>query len=101
MESGTINFTSLAQGPTIAATSPIVAGKFSIPRGQGPAPGNNKVEITYLKSFGKKEAGMPFPKGTMVDDVKQVIPPEFNYQSKLVAEIKSGTNTLDFALPTK
>jgi hypothetical protein len=81
-----------------SASAPITAGKYSIPEESGPAVGPNRVEILANQSFGKKEAGMPFPKGTMVDDVRQVIPPIYNHSSKLTADIKDGENTVNFDL---
>ena len=52
---------------------------------------------TWKKPTGKK-VPTPGDPGTTMDETAQVIPPQYNTQSKLTADIKSGSNTADFAL---
>lgn len=73
------------QGPSDAC--PIVAGKFE---GEV-APGSKRVEITASKQVPPKEpGGMP--------DSISLIPPKYNSQSTLTAEIKDGQEPLTFDL---
>jgi hypothetical protein len=72
-----------------------VGGKYTIPSRPGLAPGSYKVAIGWNKPTGKK-VGTPGDPGTTVDETAQVIPPKYNTQTTLTAEIKSGSNTVDF-----
>lgn len=98
VESGTISFMTSGTAESASASAPITAGKYTIPEESGPAVGANRVEILGNQSMGKKEAGPPFPPGTMIDDTKQVLPPIYNHASKLTADIKDGENTVNFDL---
>jgi len=85
------------QGPSSGAV--IKDGTYSISSDKGPVLGTYRVEIKSTQATGKKiEAGSPMPPGTMVDVMEQLIPPEYNKDSTLTVEIKSGENSKDFAL---
>jgi hypothetical protein len=78
-------------------------GKFAIPRQQGPVPGDYTVTINSNQegAEGRAPAGAPGPVST-AEHSKELIPPEYNTQSKLTAQVKAGApNTLEFALKTK
>ncbi len=96
--SGTIVFVPTGASPGASASGEIVAGHFTIPRKQSPSVGTHRVEVLAMRNNGKKEAGSPYPPGTMVDDIEQYIPARYNHKSELQAEIKSGDNTIDFKL---
>ena len=95
---GTIVFIPTHTGPGASASGEIVAGKFSIPRKTGPSLGSHRVEVLAMRDNGKKEAGSPYPPGTMVDDIEQYIPARYNHQSELKADVKSGTPAINFEL---
>lgn len=103
VEDGMITFTPLSPtaGPSTGAK--ISKGSFSISQESGPVVGSNRVEITaYQKTGNKIEAGTPNPPGTMVDELKQIIPKEYNAQSKTSIQINTGDNpNTDFDLVKK
>lgn len=94
VDGGTITFMSEG-GQGTNAGGPIQGGKYAI-ESKLP-PGKFKVEINWFKSTGKTLANKSDP-GTKMDETKQVIPMEYNKQSKLTAEVKSGSNTFNFEL---
>lgn len=95
---GTIVFIPTGAGLSASASAEIVAGKFAIPGKQGPSVGTHRVEVLAMRNNGKKEAGSPYPPGTMVDDIEQYIPASYNHQSELKADVKSGGQTINFDL---
>lgn len=94
VDGGTITFTN-PDGHGGNAGGQIQGGKYSIETKL--APGTYKVEVNWLKSTGKQIPNKSDP-GTKMDETKQVIPMEYNTQSKLTAEVKSGSNTFNFEL---
>jgi len=72
-------------------------GAYEIPAGKGPPPGSYRVEITWEKKTGKQVVSKGDPPN-MEDEKIQVIPPQYNRESKLTKEIKLGENILDFPL---
>ena len=76
------------------AGAAIVDGKYAIPAANGPTPGQYTVRINWQKKTGKKfksDAGE-------FDDAKEGLPPKYNDQSELKADIKPGKNEVNFAL---
>lgn len=98
VERGHVVFLPQGNQPGASASAEIVGGKYELPRETGPSVGSHRVEILATRSAGKREAGTPFPPGTLVEVTEQFIPPRFNHQSVLTAEIASGDNVVDFAL---
>jgi hypothetical protein len=88
VDGGTIAFIPTTGSGNVAGQ--ITNGKYSL-ESPSLAPGTYKVEINWMKPTGKQIPNKSDP-GTNVDEVKQVIPMEYNTQSKLSAEIKSGSN---------
>jgi hypothetical protein len=77
------------QGPTTSAA--IVAGEYKIPKAEGAVVGQNRVEVEADWNLGfaiddeaayAKRCGQPLPPNS--------IPPQYNRESKLVAEVKAG-----------
>tara|TARA_R110002095_G_scaffold111981_1_gene97845 strand:+ start:45631 stop:46227 length:597 start_codon:yes stop_codon:yes gene_type:complete len=103
VEVGTITFAPVSPNVGPSTGAKISAGAYSIPQDSGPVIGTNRVEITaYQKTGNKIEAGTPNPPGTMVDEVKSIIPKEYNQKSSLTAQIESGDNkNTDFDLGDK
>jgi hypothetical protein len=79
------------------ASARIVGGKYSIVANKKLTPGAYAVQITWMKSTGKKVKNENDP-GTEIEETKQVIPAEYNVNSKLTTEVKSGSNTANFEL---
>ena len=98
LASGRILFLS-AEGPTVSAV--IVNGQYELPRHEGPIEGSNRVEIEAAMNLGfaiddeaafAQRGGRPLP--------PNLVPSEFNRNSKLSIEIKSGEdNALDVVIP--
>jgi hypothetical protein len=96
VDGGVILFTPEGDTPAPKPGGDIVAGKYSLAVEHGFQPGNYRVEIRWKKKTGRQVMSSDPP--NMMDETKQVIPPEFNTKSTLARELKSGTNTLDFEL---
>ncbi|WP_143393293.1 hypothetical protein [Fimbriiglobus ruber] len=96
VDGGTIAFTP-AGGQKSNLAGRIANGKYVIENAGTLAPGTYKVEINWPKKTGNMIPNKNDP-GTQVDEVKQAIPMEYNTQSKLTAELKSGVNTNNFEL---
>jgi len=100
LDQGTISFipTGTTQGPTTGAI--IENGAYVVPADKGAVLGSHLVQITSVQPTGRKiEAGPPEPTGTMVDEVKQVVPAQYNTNSTLTIDIQSGVNeNVDFEI---
>lgn len=73
-------------------------GTFKIPASEGPSVGAQKVEITSTKKTGKTIS----MEGVDTEEVIQFIPDQYNTNTNLTADIKSGTMTLPpFELKSK
>jgi hypothetical protein len=92
VDGGTISFINTSGG---SAGGQILDGKYSIESKL--ASGTYKVQIEWLKKTGKTIPNKS-DAGTTSDETKQVIPVEYNRQSNLTAEVKSGSNTFNFEL---
>jgi hypothetical protein len=99
VDGGQISFiSSTGKRPTVSAD--IVAGKYSLPAGKGPVTGSYNVQIIWRKKTGR-QVDTPGDEGVKMDETVQVIPPQFNTKTTQTAEIKSGTNTLNFDLKSR
>lgn len=75
----------------------IVNGKYSVEDGRGPKPGKYKVQIRWMKKTGRKYQGAD----GVEDEKVQALPPRFNTETTLTAEVKGGKNTINFPLMSK
>ena len=83
-------------GPQDRATGEIHDGHYKLDGDRGPAPGHYRVEIYWNKKTGRQLAS---PSGkAFKDETRQAIPPRYNEQTELTADVKSGRNTLDWDL---
>jgi hypothetical protein len=105
LESGTIQFQPASQTEGIASGGTISAGRFDIPRAQGPVPGKYHVAIFAAASTQSGSAdgeAVPIAKRDMkkqIKDLRGTVPPRYNVQTELVAEVKAGEpNTYKFDL---
>jgi hypothetical protein len=89
------------QGPTTGGL--IKAGKYELTGNAAVSPGDKIVRIVGLRQTGKMvEAGPPAPKGTLIPQMEQCVPSQYNDKSQLRAEVTPGmANTHDFKLVSK
>ncbi len=103
LESGAISFVPLAgtQGPSAGAE--IKQGRYAIDAEGGPVPGKYRVDIIATRKTGRRiKDGFPHPPDDLVDEIEQYLPPKYNTQSELTAELKPGANQgVDFELRLK
>ncbi len=100
---GSITFLPMSDTKGPVAGSPIVDGRYSIAAEKGPCVGHYRVEIRGSRKTGR-QVPAPGPNrasSLMVDEVIEIVPAKYNTQSTLVAELKTGANTLDFAVGAK
>ncbi|HEY4262539.1 MAG TPA: hypothetical protein VGM98_20420 [Schlesneria sp.] len=96
---GTIAFLPTADTKGASTGGAIKDGKYSISAANGPTYGKYKVQIRWPKKTGKQiEMGSPAPKGTMIDEVAEAIPPKYNTETTLDKEVKSSKEVFDFKL---
>jgi hypothetical protein len=98
---GAINFfpTEGTTGPEAGA--PVTDGKYFIARSQGPVVGKHRVVLTKFGETGKMMQDPTQPPGKLMKERGNVMPAEAGSNSTLVREVKSGKNTLDFAITSK
>lgn len=98
VEDGTI--TLFAYGETGRTRSNVSGkikdGKYYVDSDQGLSPGSYKVEIHWLKKTGKQIPGNDPP--NMVDETREAVPKQYNTETTLTVEVKSGSNQKDFPL---
>jgi hypothetical protein len=93
IDDGAVTF--MDQSGKIKFPCAIKDGKYKFEKDRGPAPGKYRVEIVWMKKSGKK---VPTGDGDPRDERVQALPDKFNTQSTLSAEVKSGSQKLDFNL---
>jgi hypothetical protein len=103
LEAGTIQFQPASRAEGVASGGPITAGRFDIPRVEGPVPGKYKVAIFATSadrpSGGSAEAVVPLPRSRDRSARAAGIPPRYNMNSELTADVKpGGPNTFTFDL---
>jgi len=113
LANGTIQFQPASQAEGMAAGGMVVNGRFEIPRGEGPVPGKYKVQIDSLNET--ISVPVPEPEAPASSDAavlpgelkippkkmmkKRLIPPRYNSQTELTAEVKAGgPNRYEFNL---
>jgi hypothetical protein len=114
LANGTIQFQPASAAEGMAAGGMVVDGRFDVPRKEGPVPGKYMVQIDSIdetvtvpvpdpeQPASPGEVAMPGelkiapPKKMMK---KRLIPPKYNSQTELTAEVKAGgPNTYKFDL---
>jgi hypothetical protein len=101
LAAGRILFTPAAPNQGPATSARIEAGQYKIAKSEGPIVGKNRVEVEADLNLGfpiddeaafAKRGGKPLPPNP--------IPPAFNSQSNLTADVKAGEeNAFDIAIP--
>jgi hypothetical protein len=94
LQKGYVQFSPVdGQGQTAGAM--IEGGKFS---GQVSI-GKMKVELHATKVVGKRKA-YDTPESPWEDEVAEILPPRYNFQSNLTLDVKSGTQDVKYDLKT-
>jgi hypothetical protein len=93
---GAINFIPVEGNKGAGTGATITDGKYHIPRSAGVAAGKNRVELRAFRNTGRKVQDPTGTPGTLADERVMAFPPQFNDQSTLVRDVKSGSDTVDF-----
>jgi hypothetical protein len=103
IENGLIAFIpdGATKGPTAGAA--IKDGKYATPAGTGPVLGTHRVEITAHRTGRVVEgagvgAGVGPSGGVALEKTEMYVPTQYNKDSTLTIDVKSGKNAQDFAL---
>jgi hypothetical protein len=96
VDGGVITFAP-TDGKGKAVSADIVAGHYVLQSAQRPAHGSYRVEIYWKKKTGR-QVEVPGDPGHRMDQVVQLIPPQYNTQSTQLAKVKSRSHTFNFAL---
>lgn len=78
--------------------SEIKNGKYFIPRKAGPVVGKNRVELRSFQKSGRMIQDPTAKQGTLTEEIKNIFPEEYNRNSTLVREVKSGKNEIEFEI---
>ena len=97
VDGGVIVFVPEGDAAGTKVSGDIVGGEYKLPADRGPKPGKYKVEIIWKQK--KPSAKKTDPDVVTPDQTIQVIPPKYNTQTTLNADVKSGSNELNFDLP--
>ena len=96
LQTGTIEFAS-ADAKQLSGST-ITDGKYSVPADKGLTPGKYTVRISAAQDAGAAPTGPPGPE-SMTEQAKALIPPQYNVDSTLTAEVtEGGSNVFDFDL---
>jgi hypothetical protein len=92
--SGIVSFVPLEGGTESGA--PVIKGKYRVEPDAGLTAGKYRVEIRWGKATGEKikDAGY----GQSPDVIAEGLPEKYNSKSILTADVKPGSNTIDFHL---
>ncbi|MFO0866343.1 MAG: hypothetical protein U0744_17150 [Gemmataceae bacterium] len=96
LSEGRISFTP-TDGKRPQTSGSIKDGAYSITAAEGPMPGSCRVEVYSKRKTGKK-VPTPGDPGVMMDEEKEMIPPDFNTASKLTVTFELNNHIYDFNL---
>jgi hypothetical protein len=104
LATGFITFTPAA-GQATQSGGVIAAGKFSVPRDQGPVPGRYSISINSASAEVKlppEEVQTGLPGHVPPNRARDPIPEKYNARTTLTADVKEGGgNSFQFDLKTK
>ncbi len=98
VEDGTISFVPLGTSAATPAAGKVQGGSYAIPAKEGLRSGNHRVEVRWNRKTGRKVFVPPAPE---IEEVREAIPPRYNSQSELKADLKPDDNKFDFELKSK
>jgi len=101
IEHGSILFTPIEGTKGTVAGGPIEGGQYRLANDKGPAIGQNRVEIHAMRQTGKMVQKPLAPRGEMIEESVEAIPPRFNSASTLKTQIQPGENTANFDVVSK
>jgi hypothetical protein len=96
LASGTIQLQPATGRESVASGGMVTEGRFNIPRPEGPVPGKYSVAIFAAATSDSSSAegnapDAPTPKiRRSLSDLRGTIPPRYNVQTGLTAEVKAG-----------
>jgi hypothetical protein len=93
LATGTISFVP-SDGATASAGGPIKDGTYNVAM----PPGKKRVQISATKVVGKRQVYQGDPKSPIVDEVRELIPPQYNASSALTVEVDKTRCEHDFKL---
>jgi hypothetical protein len=96
LKDGRVQFTPL-DGKGQTGGEPIKDGKFTA---KVPV-ANMKVEISANKVVGKHRVYEGDPNSPVTEDVVELIPPKYNFNSELMLDVKPGSQTVKYDLKSK
>ena len=100
LASGSVTYVPTESGPAVGAT--IEDGRFSIDRESGPIPGAYRVEILAIRPTGRTIADPEGPKGSTVEERKNIVPDRYGSQSTLTSDVTpTGPNTFEYKLDSR
>ena len=98
VEEGSIALVPVAGTSGRSAGAFIAAGRYRLGDREGVRPGRFLVQIAAVRKTGKMVENAAVP-GTQMEEVADIIPPEYGHKSTLEVDIKPGVNTLDITIP--
>ncbi|MBN2294267.1 MAG: hypothetical protein JXM70_17700 [Pirellulales bacterium] len=101
LQQGSILFVPVKGTKGVVTGGEIKDGQYHLSGNDGPAVGQNRVEIRAVRKTGRMVPKPMAPAGEMVEETGEAIPARFNSQSTIEAEIKPGDNTANFELTSK
>lgn len=101
LERGSILFTPIDGTKGSVAGGQIEGGQYRLSNDKGLAVGYNRVEIRAVRKTGKMVQKPLAPRGQMIEESIEAIPPRFNSASTLKTEIKPGQNTANFEVASE
>lgn len=101
VEDGNIIFVPLEgeDSKHVRAGGHIHQGKYTFSGDRGLTPGKFRVQIRWPKKTGR-QVPLPDDPANVMDETKEVVPPKYNTESQLTADIP-GSDPLDFELKTE
>jgi hypothetical protein len=101
VELGSILFTPIEGAKGSVTGGQIENGQYQLSGAAGVAVGWNRVEIRAMRKTGRM-VPKPFAQhGEMVEELTEAVPPRFNSESTLKAEVKAGDNTANFDVSSR
>ena len=99
VETGNIRFDPLEDTPGFGASTRITNGAYEIPAEDGLYAGTYMVSISATRPTGRTITGEGLPgEANTIDEVEQFVPPHYNTDSELRADLSPGSNRQDFSL---
>ena len=98
LPSGKIRFLPIGDTKGAIVTAEISDGAYRLDSRKGPAVGKNRVEITAMRTSAQKVPVPDGPPGQFQEVEEQYLSAQFNVDSTLSVDVKSGKNKEDFTV---